>query len=88
MVSSRLAAPPCEATMRTRNDNSTTGLLCGHHINFPQEGTGSLPRLPSNASSLLLQGGGALGDYQVGVYEALSEAHLAALLGRRYFIAR
>jgi NTE family protein len=27
--------------------------------------------------ALLLQGGGALGAYQAGVYEALSEAHLA-----------
>jgi NTE family protein len=36
-----------------------------------------LPRPPFECIALLLQGGGALGAYQAGVYEALSEAHLA-----------
>ena len=36
-----------------------------------------LARPPFECIALLLQGGGALGAYQAGVYEALSEAHLA-----------
>jgi NTE family protein len=35
-----------------------------------------LARPPFESIALLLQGGGALGAYQAGVYEALSEAHL------------
>ena len=35
-----------------------------------------LERPPFESIALLLQGGGALGAYQAGVYEALSEAHL------------
>src|SRR5258705_9570125 len=35
-----------------------------------------LARPPFECIALLLQGGGALGAYQAGVYEALSEAHL------------
>src|SRR3982074_3054395 len=34
------------------------------------------PRPPFECIALLLQGGGALGAYPGGVYEALSEAHL------------
>ena len=37
---------------------------------------GPLARPPFESIALLLQGGGALGAYQGGVYEALSEAHL------------
>ena len=33
-------------------------------------------RTPFECIALLLQGGGALGAYQAGVYEALSEANL------------
>src|SRR5258705_940322 len=33
-------------------------------------------RLPFDCIALLLQGGGALGSYQGGVYEALAEANL------------
>jgi NTE family protein len=36
-----------------------------------------LARPPFESIALLLQGGGALGAYQAGVYEALAEAHLA-----------
>lgn len=36
----------------------------------------ALPRPPFECIALLLQGGGALGAYQAGVYEALSEAEL------------
>ena len=36
----------------------------------------ALERPPFESIALLLQGGGALGAYQGGVYEALSEAHL------------
>ena len=36
-----------------------------------------LTRPPFECIALLLQGGGVLGAYQAGVYEALSEAHLA-----------
>ena len=36
-----------------------------------------LAQPPFECIALLLQGGGALGAYQAGVYEALSEAHLA-----------
>src|SRR5580658_6706619 len=35
-----------------------------------------LARPPFECIALLLQGGGALGAYQAGVYQALSEAHL------------
>src|SRR6202007_1585757 len=35
-----------------------------------------LARPPFECIALLLQGGGALGAYQAGVYEALAEAHL------------
>src|SRR6204780_2784551 len=35
-----------------------------------------LDRPPFECIALLLQGGGALGAYQAGVYQALSEAHL------------
>src|SRR5258708_24007702 len=35
-----------------------------------------LDRPPFECVALLLQGGGALGAYQAGVYQALSEAHL------------
>jgi NTE family protein len=34
------------------------------------------PRPPFECVALLLQGGGALGAYQAGVYEALTEAGL------------
>src|SRR5437868_7755020 len=34
-------------------------------------------RLPFDCIALLLQGGGALGAYQAGVYEALAEAELS-----------
>jgi NTE family protein len=33
-------------------------------------------RPPFECVALLLQGGGALGAYQAGVYQALSEAHI------------
>jgi Patatin-like phospholipase len=33
-------------------------------------------RLPFECVALVLQGGGALGAYQAGVYEALAEAHV------------
>ena len=36
----------------------------------------SLPRPPFENIALLLQGGGALGSYQAGVYQALAEADL------------
>ncbi len=36
-----------------------------------------LPRPPLECIALLLEGGGALRAYQAGVYEALSQAHLA-----------
>jgi NTE family protein len=35
---------------------------------------GGNPQLPFECVALLLQGGGALGAYQAGVYEGLSEA--------------
>jgi NTE family protein len=38
--------------------------------------SGTRPRPPFECIALLLQGGGALGAYQAGVYEALSEADL------------
>src|SRR6204780_772941 len=36
----------------------------------------ALKRFPFESIALLLQGGGALGAYQGGVYQALAEAHL------------
>jgi NTE family protein len=39
-------------------------------------GSGTRPRPPFECVALLLQGGGALGAYQAGVYEALTEAGL------------
>ena len=38
--------------------------------------SGTRPRPPFECIALLLQGGGALGAYQAGVYEALAEADL------------
>ena len=43
----------------------------------PRKSHRQLARPPFECIALLLQGGGALGAYQAGVYEALSEAHLA-----------
>jgi NTE family protein len=40
-------------------------------------------RLPFECVALVLQGGGALGAYQAGVYEALAEAGIDPGLGRR-----
>ena len=40
---------------------------------------------PFECVALLLQGGGALGAYQAGVYEALAEAEHPPELGGRYF---
>ena len=40
-------------------------------------------RLPFECVALVLQGGGALGAYQAGVYEALAEAEHRSRLGRR-----
>ena len=40
----------------------------------------SLARPPFERIALLLQGGGALGAYQAGVYEALAEAHAAGVV--------
>ncbi|MBV9970521.1 MAG: patatin-like phospholipase family protein, partial [Xanthobacteraceae bacterium] len=39
-------------------------------------GSGGVNRPPFECVALLLQGGGALGAYQAGVYEALAEADL------------
>ena len=39
-------------------------------------GSATRPRPPFECIALLLQGGGALGAYQAGVYEALTEAGL------------
>ena len=38
--------------------------------------SGTRPHPPFECIALLLQGGGALGAYQAGVYEALTEADL------------
>ena len=43
---------------------------------------------PPGQVVLVLQGGGALGAYQVGVYEALHEAGHRARLGHRHRSAR
>ena len=40
-------------------------------------------RLPFECVALVLQGGGALGAYQAGVYEALAEAGVHGLGSRR-----
>jgi NTE family protein len=48
-------------------DNSSSGIPEGHPKHRP---------LPFECIALLLQGGGALGAYQAGVYEALAEANL------------
>ena len=41
-------------------------------------------RPPFGRVALLLQGGGALGAYQAGVYEVLSEANIEPYWGRAY----
>jgi len=41
-----------------------------------QESPGNAQRPPFARIALLLQGGGALGSYQAGVYQALAEANL------------
>ena len=45
-------------------------------------------RTPFEQIALLLQGGGALGSYQAGVYEALGRSRPASGLGRRHFHRR
>jgi NTE family protein len=42
----------------------------------PDQGGGAIPRPPFACIALLLQGGGSLGAYQGGVYQALAEADL------------
>jgi NTE family protein len=49
---------------------SLTGLAAGDMASATR------PRPPFECIALILQGGGALGAYQAGVYEALTEAHL------------
>ena len=47
-----------------------------------------MPRPPFERIALVLQGGGALGAYQAGIYQALAEANLHpdwVALGRRHF---
>ena len=45
-------------------------------------------RPPFERTALILQGGGALGSYQAGVYQALAEANLHPDWGRRHFDRR
>ena len=42
----------------------------------PRPDGGPIPRSPFDCIALLLQGGGSLGAYQGGVYQALAEADL------------
>jgi NTE family protein len=44
------------------------------NLSARQQVISSVPRLPFDCVALVLQGGGALGAYQGGVYEALAEA--------------
>ena len=46
--------------------------------------TAAKRKLPFECVTLLLQGGGALGAYQGGVYEALAEADIHPELDRRH----
>jgi NTE family protein len=48
----------------------------GIHVQKAQRAHKALARPPFEQIALLLQGGGALGSYQAGVYSALTEAHL------------
>src|SRR5262249_14448167 len=54
--------------------------MSGQTINIP---VGKRSRPPFECIALVLQGGGALGAYQPGVYEALAEAGPASRLGCR-----
>ena len=64
---------------QTRNPNMSARVTPNR--NAPKSHR-QLARPPFECIALLLQGGGALGAYQAGVYEALSEAHLARGLSR------
>src|SRR5579872_3744101 len=46
------------------------------NIQFRPEFKATRRRLPFDCVALVLQGGGALGAYQAGVYEALAEANI------------
>ena len=64
--------PPSErhATKHRRNEAAQRGVRAISTQSVPR------PRPPFERIALLLQGGGALGSYQAGVYQALAEANL------------
>src|SRR5437773_5211167 len=64
---------------RQTTDMTTRRGSWGHdpmHDVVPNRRSRARPRPPFESIALLLQGGGALGAYQAGVYQALSEANL------------
>ena len=69
--------PPAHDRRRTRAAESPARRLSPAAGDTPAIQTaGTRPRPPFACIALLLQGGGALGAYQAGVYEALTEADL------------
>ncbi len=62
--------PKLHARYRRRNEAAHRGDCAINTQSVPR------PRPPFERIALLLQGGGALGSYQAGVYQALSEANL------------
>src|SRR5262245_47028883 len=46
------------------------------NVQFQADSRAAKRRLPFECVALVLQGGGALGAYQAGVYEALAEANI------------
>jgi NTE family protein len=67
---------PPDERQRARAAESPPRLGGSQLSRAPSAGSAKRPRPPFECIALLLQGGGALGAYQAGVYEALTEAGL------------
>ena len=81
-----LAAFLCTRRRRVdhRRDPLDRRRLDRARMNAPQRDRARRPRSGRTVGRLVLQGGGALGAYQVGVYEALHERRHRARLGDRH----
>src|SRR5271154_5427032 len=77
LAMSKANRPISDATSISRRDTADTASTVGR----PRRGLKKTHKLerraPFDCVALLLQGGGAVGAYQAGIYEALSEADLS-----------
>ena len=72
------AIVPSPTDRRSARAAESPPLLGGSQLSLPANdmALATRPRPPFECIAVLLQGGGALGAYQAGVYEALAEADL------------